>query len=181
MLFNSTSFVIFLAVLLPLYYALAQRWQNLLLLAASYVFYGWWDWRFCSLLAVSTVVDFSAALLIHRAAEEARRRRWLVTALCLNLGFLGFFKYFGFFVDSCEAALALLGVHIALPVLRIVLPVGISFYTFQSIGYTIDVYRRHAEPTTDFIAYALYVSYFPHLVAGPIQRSRHLLPQLQSP
>jgi alginate O-acetyltransferase complex protein AlgI len=181
MLFNSTDFVIFLAVVLPLYYALAYRWQNVLLLAASYLFYGWWDWRFCSLLALSTVIDFTAALLIDRSIGEAQRRRWLVWALCLNLGFLGVFKYYGFFVDSFAETVQWLGVRVPLPMLHIVLPVGISFYTFQSIGYTIDVYRRHTQPTTDFIAYALYVSYFPHLVAGPIQRSRHLLPQLQSP
>lgn len=180
MLFNSTQFIIFLAVVLPLYYALAQRWQNRMLLVASYVFYASWDWRFLSLLIISTLADFSCALLIHRTADPARRRQWLLVTLCLNLGFLGFFKYFGFFADSFAELLALFGLHASMPTLRIVLPVGISFYTFQSISYTIDVYYRRAEPTTDLLAFALYVSYFPHLVAGPIQRATHLLPQIQS-
>jgi D-alanyl-lipoteichoic acid acyltransferase DltB (MBOAT superfamily) len=180
-LFNSTQFLVFLAIVLPLYYALAHRWQNVMLLVASYVFYGCWDWRFLSLLAISTIVDFTCALLIHRTPEPLKRKRLLLVTLCLNLGFLGFFKYFGFFADSFAELMALFGVHASVPTLRIVLPVGISFYTFQSISYTIDVYYRRAEPTTDFIAFALYVSYFPHLVAGPIQRATHLLPQMQAP
>ncbi len=180
MLFNSTQFIIFLAIVLPVYYVLAQRWQNRMLLVASYVFYASWDWRFLSLLIISTLTDFTCALLIHRTANAARRKRWLLVTLCLNLGFLGFFKYFGFFADSLAELMALFGLHASVPTLRIVLPVGISFYTFQSISYTIDVYYRRTEPTTDLLAFALYVSYFPHLVAGPIQRASHLLPQIQS-
>jgi D-alanyl-lipoteichoic acid acyltransferase DltB (MBOAT superfamily) len=179
-LFNSIDFIVFLAILLPLYYVLAQRWQNVLLLAASYLFYGWWDWRFLSLLLASTLIDFTCGILIHRSVTETRRRRLLLVTLVLNLGFLGFFKYFGFFVESFSELMRQLGVHASVPVLRVILPVGISFYTFQSISYTIDIYRRRTDPTTNLIAFALYVSYFPHLVAGPIQRSAHLLPQLLS-
>lgn len=181
MLFNSFPFIIFLSVVLPLYYALTQRWQNRMLLCASYFFYASWDWHFVPLIAISTVVDFWCALFIHRSTDATTRRRWLLLTLLLNLGFLGFFKYYGFFVDSFVDLLHVLGIQMSRSVLQVVLPVGISFYTFQSISYSIDVYYRRTEPTRDFFAFALYVSYFPHLVAGPIQRSTHLLPQLQAP
>ena len=181
MLFNSFEFVVFLALVLPLYYALAWRWQNRMLVVASYAFYASWNWHFVSLLAISTIVDFWCARFIDRSSDPATRRRWLLVTLCLNLGFLGIFKYFGFFVDSFAELMKVFGVTASLPVLEVVLPVGISFYTFQSISYSIDVYYRRTRPTTDFLAFALYVSYFPHLVAGPIQRSTHLLPQLQAP
>jgi len=178
MLFNSFVFVAFLAIVLPLYYGLSHRWQNRMLVVASYVFYGFWDWRFCSLLLLSTLVDYSCGLaLSNRPAGQ--RRNILLVSLAVNLGVLGFFKYFNFFVDSFRALLEPLGLAGAGPALDIVLPVGISFYTFQTLAYTIDVYRGRQEATRDFTGFALYVSFFPQLVAGPIERSTHLLPQLQ--
>jgi alginate O-acetyltransferase complex protein AlgI len=182
MLFNSWTFGVFLAIVLPVYYFLGWRRQNLFLLAASYIFYGWWDWRFLILLMLSTVVDFFVAKAMSAASDPTRRRRLMVMSVSLNLIYLGFFKYFNFFADSLKQSLALLG----LPepdgfTLNVVLPVGISFYTFQSISYIVDVYRNSREHTDDFIAFALYLSYFPHLVAGPIQRSTQLLPQLLEP
>ncbi len=178
MVFNSYEYFVFLAVVLSLYHAVSHRWQNRLLVVASYFFYGWWDWRFLSLLAISTVVDYSCARLIERSAADRERRRWLLLSLATNLGILGSFKYFEFFVESFARLLQTFGVTASLPVLHIILPVGISFYTFQTMSYTIDVWRRDTEPVRDFVAFAAYVSFFPQLVAGPIERSRTLLPQI---
>ncbi|MBI5828969.1 MAG: MBOAT family protein, partial [Chloroflexi bacterium] len=164
--------------MLALYYCLEQRWQNRLLLVAGYFFYGWWDWRFLGLLLLSTVVDFFLALVIHKAAEPRRRKRWLMASFVVNFGMLGFFKYFNFFVESAAAASQPLGLPLDAPTLHIILPAGISFYTFQTMNYVIDVYRREMEPTRDFLSYAVFVSYFPHLVAGPIMRAEVLLPQI---
>ncbi|MCX7825951.1 MAG: MBOAT family protein [Verrucomicrobiae bacterium] len=180
MLFNTIEYFIFLPIVLALYYALNQRWQNRLLLAASYFFYGWWDWRFVSLLMISTVVDFFLALAIHRTEEPRRRKRWLIFSCLVNFGMLGFFKYFNFFVHSASEAFRALGLEVDAPTLHIILPAGISFYTFQTMNYVIDVYRREMEPTRDFLSYAVFVSYFPHLVAGPIMRAELLLPQITS-
>ncbi len=183
MLFNSWVFLAFFAVVLALY-ALMQRrvaWQNAMLLVASYVFYGWWDWRFLGLVLLSTVVDYVAALRIQAAPTAALRRRWLTLSMVSNLGVLAGFKYFGFFLDSLRELLMALGIEAALPTLSIVLPVGISFYTFQTMSYTIDVYRRELPACTSFRDFALYVTFFPQLVAGPIERSVHLLPQMQKP
>ena len=178
MLFNSFTFAIFLAVVLPTYYALSHKWQNRFLLVASYVFYGAWDWRFLSLLAASTIVDYAVSHAIHRSADDRRRRTLLIASLSFNLGLLGFFKYFGFFVDSMNGLLAACGwAHLSWT-LQVLLPVGISFYTFQTMAYTIDVYRRQQVPPRDLIAFALYVSYFPQLVAGPIERAGHILPAI---
>lgn len=177
-LFNSFTFVIFLAVVLPTYYALSHKWQNRFLLIASYVFYGAWDWRFLSLLAASTIVDYAVSHAIGRSDDDRRRRTLLVLSLAFNLGLLAFFKYFGFFVDSMNDLLAACGIGHLSWALQVVLPVGISFYTFQTMAYTIDVYRRQQVPPRDFIAFALYVSYFPQLVAGPIERAGHLLPAI---
>jgi alginate O-acetyltransferase complex protein AlgI len=179
MLFNSWTFAVFLAIVLPLYYYLDWRRQNIFLLAASYLFYGWWDWRFLILLMLSTVVDFFVAKGMTAASDLTRRRQLMAMSVSLNLIYLGFFKYFNFFIGSLKQSLALFG----LPepdgfTLNVILPVGISFYTFQSISYIVDVYRNSREHTDDFIAFALYLAYFPHLVAGPIQRSTQLLPQL---
>ncbi len=181
MVFNSIEFLIFLAVVYSLYAVLAHRPQNLMLLAASYVFYGWWDWRFLSLVLFSTVFDYFVALGIPRCKSETSRRALISASVCMNLGFLSFFKYFNFFVDSAVTALNRIGVHADPLTLQIVLPVGISFYTFQAMSYTIDVYRRELEPTRRFLDFALYISFFPQLVAGPIERATHLLPQVQNP
>ncbi len=161
------------------YLVLPHRGQNVLLLAASYCFYGAWDWRFLSLIMTSTLVDFIAGRVLANTDKASRRRAALVFSLIVNLGLLGFFKYFGFFVDSAVTLLESVGLHADRPTLAIVLPVGISFYTFQTMGYTIDVFHRKLEPTRNLLDYALFVSFFPQLVAGPIERASHLLPMLQ--
>ena len=181
MLFNSLIFLVFLAVVLVVYPRLTHRRQNLFLLAASYVFYGYWDWRFLSLLLISTAVDFYVGRRLHRTEGRTRRRRWLAVSLIVNLGILGFFKYWGFFVDSAATVLEACGLQSHRPVLSIVLPVGISFYTFQTLSYTFDIYRRRLEPTDRFLDFALFVGFFPQLVAGPIERAVNLLPQITHP
>jgi alginate O-acetyltransferase complex protein AlgI len=178
LLFNSFEFFGFLAVVLVLYRFADHAKQNAILLVASYVFYGWWDWRFLSLIALSTTIDFFCALAIAPERNPTVKRRLLLISLCSNLGILGFFKYFDFFVASGAGLLETLGFGVSIPTLSIILPVGISFYTFQTMGYTIDVYRGEQTPTRNFATFALYVAYFPQLVAGPIERSRRLLPQL---
>ena len=181
MLFNSFAFLAFFAVVIPLYFVLAHRWQNRMLLLASYVFYGSWDYRFLGLLLLSTCVDYACASGLATSEEPRSRKRLLWLSMVSNLGILGFFKYFGFFAQSCADLLASFGLHSSLPVLNIVLPVGISFYTFQSMAYTIDVYRRKQVAHRDFVEFALYVAYFPQLVAGPIERSQRLLTQIAKP
>ena len=178
MLFNSSVFFLFLLIVLAGYYSLRWRWQNVMLLIASYVFYGYWDWRFLSLLAISTIVDYICGLKIHLSNHPGIRKRYLFISVFANLGILGFFKYFNFFIGSADVLLQNIGLAASLPALRILLPVGISFYTFQTMSYTIDIYRNKMEPTRDFLTFALYVSYFPQLVAGPIERASRLLPQL---
>jgi hypothetical protein len=180
MFFNSLTFALFLPVVLLLFWLLPRSWRTGLLVVASYVFYGWWDVRFLSLIVISTVVDFVSGRRIHLAASSVSRRRWLWLSLCVNLGILGFFKYWGFFVDSASSFLVAIGADAGLATLRIVLPVGISFYTFQTLSYTIDVYRWELEPEPNLLRFALFVSFFPQLVAGPIERARRLLPQLRS-
>jgi len=181
MLFNSWVFLGFLAVVLPLYYMLPLRGQNILLLAASYVFYGTWDWRFLGLLALSTVMDFSIGWAMDASRSQERRRALLILSVVANLSILGFFKYWNFFIESAATLLTSVGLEPHLPTLRVILPVGISFYTFQTLGYTIDVYRRDTPAARNLLNYALYVSYFPQLVAGPIERITRLLPQLEKP
>lgn len=178
MLFNSLAFLCFLAVVLPLYYLLDRKWQNRMLLVASYVFYGWWNWRFLFLLWLSTAVDFSVARRMGATKDNKIRRRWMWLSVTANLCYLGFFKYFDFFSASLKNGLAFFGLRADFFTLHVLLPIGISFYTFQSISYIVDVYRNQREHTDDFVAFALYLAYFPHLVAGPIQRSTQLLPQL---
>ena len=154
----------------------------MMLLVASYVFYGWWDWRFMLLLLLSTVVDFFVAKLMNATTNQRVRTGLMLTSVSLNLFYLGFFKYFNFFSESLQHALKLFGIaHLDYFTVEVLLPVGISFYTFQSISYIVDVYRNSREHTDDFVAFALYLAYFPHLVAGPIQRSTQLLPQLLVP
>lgn len=181
MLFNSVDFFVFFAIVYLLYLRLPHRRQNQLLLVASYVFYGWWDYRFLSLLLVSTVVDYIVGLRIYAADSPAARRRWVATSVSAQLTLLGFFKYYGFFVDSLEAALGSSGLDVSMLRLHVVLPVGISFYTFASMSYTIDIYRGQFRPTRNFLDFALFVSFFPQLLAGPIERARQLLPQIANP
>jgi alginate O-acetyltransferase complex protein AlgI len=182
-LFNSIDFAIFLPIVFLLYWFVFNknlRVQNFFLACASYVFYGWWDWRFLFLIFFSTVVDYSIGIILSRQQKQHHRKFILAISLIVNLGFLGFFKYFNFFVDNFSMAFSLLGRQLELGSLAIVLPVGISFYTFQSLSYTIDIYRRKTEPATDFITYAAFVSFFPQLVAGPIERATNLFPQFFS-
>ena len=181
MLFNSLIFPVFLFVVLTVYVFLRHRAQTVWLLAASYYFYGYWDSRFLSLLLLSTVVDYYVGLAIDATDDARKRNSLLCLSLAVNLGVLGFFKYFNFFVDSAAVILESAGFSPHLPTLSVILPVGISFYTFQTLSYTIDIYRRQLKPTRDFLTFALYVAYFPQLVAGPIERAKHLLPLLAEP
>lgn len=180
MLFNSLEFAIFLPLVFILYWLLnsvAVKWQNVLLLAASYVFYGWWDWRFLSLIMFSSLVDYFVGIGLSGTTAPGKRRWLLITSLAVNLGFLGFFKYYNFFAESFADAFTLLGNSFEPTRLSIILPVGISFYTFQTLSYSIDVYKGKLEPTRDAVAFFAYVSFFPQLVAGPIERATNLLPQ----
>ncbi|KAA3620434.1 MAG: MBOAT family protein [Calditrichaeota bacterium] len=180
MWFNSWEFLYFLPSVLLIYYILNRQAQNIWLLAASYFFYGWWDWRFLSLILASTLVDYFAGLFIHKTKEAKKRRRGLYASLFMNLGALGLFKYFNFFVDSFAALGDSFGLNFNTPAMRLLPPVGISFYTFQTLSYTIDIYRNKQKPVTNFINFALYVTYFPQLVAGPIERAKSLLPQIEN-
>jgi alginate O-acetyltransferase complex protein AlgI len=178
--FASLAFFIFLPTVFAIYWLLPRRkWQNVLLLGASYFFYGWWDYRFCFLMLASTLIDYFISLGIARSEHPGRRKRLLVFSLCSNLGLLGVFKYFNFFMENFVAATGSLGMNLNTGTLDIILPVGISFYTFQTLSYTIDVYYRKMSPTRDLIDYMTFVSFFPQLVAGPIERARNLLPQFQ--
>ena len=181
--FNSIEFAIFLPVVFFLYWFVANRrlgLQNLLLLVASYFFYGWWDWRFLSLIAFSSSVDYFVGIALGNATNETKRKLLLLTSITVNIGFLAFFKYFNFFADNFYTAFTFLGHPVADPIfLKIILPVGISFYTFQTLSYSIDLYRRKMEPTKDIVAFFAFVSFFPQLVAGPIERAKNLLPQFQ--
>ena len=180
MLFNSIDFAIFLPIIFILYWFVTNKnlkLQNLLIVVASYIFYGWWDWRFLSLIIFSTIVDYSIGLLLSKQENQTKRKILLWTSILVNLGFLGFFKYYDFFLDNFITAFSFFGTEINANSLNIILPVGISFYTFQTLSYTIDVYKRKLEPTKDFIAFSAFVSFFPQLVAGPIERATSLLPQ----
>ena len=181
MLFNSYIFWAFFACVFVLYRLLPHRGQNYMLLAASYIFYGYWDWRFLFIMLFSTVVDYFAAILIGESGSPRRRKMILVASICVQLGLLGLFKYYGFFAHELSELLSRVGLPISLPVLHVLLPVGISFYTFQTMSYTIDVYRGQFKYTKNFVDFALFVSFFPHLVAGPIVRAAKLLPQLSNP
>ncbi len=181
MLFNTFHFAYFFALLLPLYWMLPRRPQNCLLLAASYYFYACWDPRFLTLLVLSTAMDYACGLAVDRIEDPRKRKLFVALSMALNLGMLGYFKYYNFFAESLQAALARLGIALPLSHLNVVLPIGISFYTFQSMSYVIDVYRREIKPTRNFIEFAAFVSFFPHLVAGPIMRPTSLLPQVAGP
>ena len=181
MIFNSWIFVLFFGVFLWLWYTLPFRLKRPMALAASYLFYGWWDWRFLGLLFLTTFIDFKIGQLMDRTTADKARKRLLIYSLVSNLSILGFFKYFNFFVASLHELLTNMGLEVAFTTLNIVLPVGISFYTFQSLSYTIDVYRRDLKATNSLWEFALFVTLFPQLVAGPIERATHLLPQVQNP
>ena len=180
MLFNSIDFAIFLPLVFILYWFVVQRnlrLQNAFIVAASYVFYGWWDWRFLSLLLFSSLVDYFVGLGLMKEERRGRRKLYLVLSIITNLGLLAFFKYYNFFIENFAAAFSFFGMPIHTSSLQIILPVGISFYTFQSLSYGFDVYRRKLEPTKDIVSFLAFVSFFPQLVAGPIERATHLLPQ----
>ena len=183
MLFQSFEFLVFLPVIFLLYWFVFNKnlkAQNILLLIASYFFYGWWDWRFLSLIAFSSVVDYIVGNKIgfHKNNNEDRKAKiYLTISLVMNLGLLGVFKYFNFFIDSFQDITSLIGFQTNISSLQIILPVGISFYTFQTLSYSIDVYRGHIKPTKDIIVFFTFVSFFPQLVAGPIERATNLLPQ----
>lgn len=180
MLFNSLDFAVFLPLMFVLYWFVTNRnlkLQNLLVLIASYIFYGWWDWKFLLLIVLSTVVDFLIGLGIDSTENKKKQKALLGLSLAVNLGLLGFFKYFNFFADNFRAAFTFFGHSIPESSLNIILPVGISFYTFQTLSYAIDVYRGKLKANRDPIAFAAFVSFFPQLVAGPIERAANLLPQ----
>lgn len=181
MLFNSWEFAVFGLIVFALYAVLAHQWQNWMLLVASYAFYGAWDWRFLFLLTASALIDYVVGLAIYGTPDRRRQRLFLTISISANLGILAFFKYYGFFADSLQALLTSIGVPVGLPTLSLVLPLGISFYTFQSMSYGIDVYRGELTPTRNLRDYLLFVSFFPHLVAGPIMRATNLLAQVVTP
>ena len=182
MLFNSIDFAIFLPLVFGAFWLLPNRsgWQNSTLLLASLVFYGWWDYRFLSLILFSTIVDFTIGQQIHRTNAQGKRKMLLGISLFTNLGLLGFFKYFNFFQNSFIQAFTFFGHDLEGFSLTIILPVGISFYTFQTLSYTIDVYRKEMTPVRKFIDFATFVTFFPQLVAGPIERAKKIIPQLQA-
>jgi alginate O-acetyltransferase complex protein AlgI len=189
MVFNSLHFVWFFLVVYALYRLLpavapagrAHRAQNWLLLAASYYFYAAWDYRFLALLAASTLVDYTCGLLLGRMTNQRRRRLVMWLSIGFNLAMLGFFKYFNFFADNLQSLFAAIGWQLDFVTLRVLLPIGISFYTFVTMSYVIDVYRREIAPTRNLVDFAVFVAYFPHLVAGPILRATTLLPQISQP
>lgn len=181
MLFNSIIFFLFLSIILPIYYLLPRKIQrNSFLLIASYFFYGYWDWKFCLLLATSTIVDYFLGIQIEKNKKQIKKKALLIVSLVTNLGILGFFKYFNFFIDSFSQMVGQFGYSPDYLHLNIILPVGISFYTFQTLSYSIDIYRGTLKPTRNFIDFALFVAFFPQLVAGPIEKARDLLPQISS-
>lgn len=180
MLFNSFDFLLFLPIVFTAYWSLNKnlKLQNLLLLLSSYIFYGWWDYRFLGLILISTLIDYTIGLKLPGAIGHRKKLLLLFSIIC-NLGILGFFKYYNFFIDSWINLLAGFGYETeSIWTLNIILPVGISFYTFQTMSYTIDIYRNNLKPTRDFVSFASFVAFFPQLVAGPIERATNLLPQI---
>ena len=182
MLFNSLEFLVFLPIVFLLYWFVfrTRKWQNLLVVVASYTFYGWWDWRFLFLIALTSICSFAIGWLIEHYEGHRQRQRWVSAAnIVLNLGILGVFKYYNFFVENLDALLRSLGWQLDCVTINILLPVGISFYTFQALSYTIDVYQKKLPATHDVVEFFAYISFFPQLVAGPIERATNLLPQFQ--
>ncbi|WP_438423339.1 MBOAT family O-acyltransferase [Aquimarina macrocephali] len=182
MIFNSVIFLIFLPIVFSIYWLLSKKSlkiQNTYLLVISYFFYGCWDWRFLFLIAASSLIDFWVAKKIKASQEKNTKKIFVGISLAMNIGLLGFFKYFNFFADSLVDLFNVVGFHADYTTLHIILPVGISFYTFQTLSYTIDVYRDKIEPSNSIVQFFAYVSFFPQLVAGPIERATNLLPQFQ--
>jgi len=180
MLFNSFEFLLFLPTVFILYWFVFNKRiniQNLLLLAVSYLFYGWWDWKFLSLIVISSAVDYYSGIQIEKSDSAKRKKSFLWLSMIVNLGFLGVFKYYNFFIENFAEAISYLGMSPNFSTLNIVLPVGISFYTFQTMSYTIDVYKGKIKASQDPLAFFAFVSFFPQLVAGPIERASNLLPQ----
>ena len=182
MLFNSLDFLIFLPTVFVVYWRLLSKslkLQNSFILLSSYIFYGWWDWRFLTLISMSTIIDYFIGLGIYNAVKNNTKKFYLWISIIFNLSMLGFFKYFDFFINSWVDFLILIGFESQATIsLKIILPVGISFYTFQTMSYSIDIYYKKLKPNKDFISYATFVSFFPQLVAGPIERAKNLLPQI---
>lgn len=181
MLFNSIEFLIFLPIVFALYWLSKKslKLQNLLIVVVSYIFYGWWNYRFLFLIALTTACSFLSGLLVERCERQRAKKAITISNITLNLGILGVYKYYNFFTDSFQQILNSLGMHADWPVLNLVLPVGISFYTFQALSYTIDVYNKKIEPTHDVVSFFAFISFFPQLVAGPIERATNLLPQFR--
>lgn len=182
MLFNSINFAIFLPIVFFLYWFAAGKslkWQNILLLAASYFFYAFWDWRFLFLLLFSTFLDYFTGLKMDQSENKSKRKFWLWLSIIINLGFLGIFKYYNFFAESFGEMLQNFGLKVNPWTLNVILPVGISFYTFHGLSYVIDIYKKRIPAERNVVDYSLFVSFFPLLVAGPIERATHLLPQIQ--
>ena len=180
-LFHQIEFLLFLIPVLVGYWTVPKRARNLLLLLASYAFYASWNWKFGGCLLASTAVDYCVGLGIQRSSRTRTRRSLLTLSVVTNLGMLGFFKYSNFFLDSLVALTGAMGFSLDVPTLSIILPIGISFYTFQTLSYSIDVYRGKIEPTSNLVDFALFVVFFPQLIAGPIEKARDLLPQLRAP
>ena len=178
MTFTSLTFLLFFPFVFLLYWLKPQqKWQNSILVLASYFFYGWWDYRFCLLMLLSSLVDYFIGIAVHATDDRRIQRRYLILSLISNLGLLGYFKYYNFFSDSFVSLLNQFGWSVHPVIAEVILPVGISFYTFQTLSYTIDIYRGKLEPTRNLIDYLAFVSFFPQLVAGPIERATNLLPQ----
>jgi alginate O-acetyltransferase complex protein AlgI len=183
MLFNSFEFLLFLPLIFGLYWLsikVGTKFQNLVVVSGSYFFYAQWDYRFLILIVISTIIDFTCGICIHKSQNRNQRKLFLMMSLVGNLGMLGFFKYYNFFIENFISLLSVFHISTNLSTLNIILPVGISFYTFQTLSYTIDIYKGRIKPTQDFLAFAAFVSFFPQLLAGPIERARKLLPQFQS-
>lgn len=185
MLFNSFEFFVFLPVVFFLYWYIFNKnvkIQNILIIGGSYLFYGWWDWRFLFLIFSSTLVDYFVGAQIHKQTDHIKRKYWLWVSIIFNIGLLGFFKYFNFFTESFIEMFHLFGYEMQNSwTLRIILPVGISFYTFQTMSYSLDIYYKKLKPTHDFLSFMAFVSFFPQLVAGPIERASNLLSQIEQP
>ncbi|SOD93128.1 MBOAT family O-acyltransferase [Spirosoma fluviale] len=180
MVFNSLTFLVFITVFLLIYFSLTGRARLWVCLIGSYLFYGWWDWRFLGLIGFTTLMDYTLGILMAGSDSERYRKRLIYFSVTANLLFLGFFKYFNFFADSFRQLVQAFGFHPSDTTLTILLPIGISFYTFQSMSYTVDIYRREIEPERDLVRFAAFVSLFPQLVAGPIVRAKDFLPQFKA-